>query len=382
MKKEFKYKEFNPYKNLLLIKLLLNKLKLHPIIIGLIVYAGYYFGTMFLSGFGKVLFTPEHFDNYFVPAVFKDFLATNTTPDCTLAFLKDKSHFAFSTFVVLPGSIISIYFLNKLAFFLRIFVENEIITSHINRVNGIFEKFQKRIGNIFIHIIIIIASILGFLTFFGFTRSADFIYWWGNINYGWAGIFLAFLIGFMIYHALYILYISYLFVRFIKEMMSINIKLRPFHPDACNGYLPLGNIIFILFGLSIVVAIAVFIVIYLGFLDLQKTVFIWVLILGCLTLTPILLLLPSYYVVSKLKSEKKKLLLIIERRMNQITEELEKQLIDEKNIANIMDELLKIKESFSIYNEISIWPFNIRLVQTIVLSYILQIALLLIELLG
>ena len=73
---------------------------------------------------------------------------------------------------------------------------------------------------------------------------------------------------------------------------------------------------------------------------------------------------------------------IIERRMNQITEELEKQLIDEKNIANIMDELLKIKESFSIYNEISIWPFNIRLVQTIVLSYILQIALLLIELLA
>jgi hypothetical protein len=38
------------------------------------------------------------------------------------------------------------------------------------------------------------------------------------------------------------------------------------------------------------------------------------------------------------------------------------------------------KDSFGIYNDITVWPYNIKLIQTIVLTYILQIALLLYEL--
>lgn len=296
-------------------------------------------------------------------------------------FFSDKSHFAFSAFVILPGSIIAFYLLKKIPLLLSEFVDNEIITSPEEEVNKLFYRFQKKSDSIFIHVLFVIISLVGFFIFIGFTRGENFIMWWGNVEYGWAGIYFALIIFVMLYHGLFILYISYLFVIFIRDLMKFHIKLRPFHPDNCNGYKPLGNIILILFGLSIVVAIAVFIVLFLGFLDLQKTVFIWFLIMGCLGLTPLLLLLPSYFVVSKLKAEKNKLLQIIERRMNQITGELEKQLIDDEGVGyhDKIDDLLKVKDSFSIYNDITVWPYNIKLIQTIVLTYILQIALLLYE---
>ena len=377
MKKEFTYKEFNPYSNLVFIRLLLDRFKLNPILIGLLVYVAYYFGTLLLGCFSKVLFPPTNLEGYSIP-FFQNYIKDFTNQQCTLALLADKSHFAFSTFVVLPGTIFAMFFLRKLPRYLIEFVDNDIITSPVNEINHLFEKFQKRIKLMYVHIFIIIISIIGFVIFLRFTSNPDFSYWWGSINYGWDGRYLALMIAIMLYHGLYILYIAFLFILFIRDLMTLQIKLRPFHPDTCNGYQPLGNIILILFALSVVVAIAVFIVLYLGFLELQNTMFMFGLIVGCLILTPLLILLPSYFVVSKIKSEKNKLLEIIEKRMNKITTELEKQLIDDEGIAfhDKIDELLKVNDSFGIYSKINIWPYNIRLIQTIVLTYILQIVLL------
>jgi hypothetical protein len=64
--------------------------------------------------------------------------------------------------------------------------------------------------------------------------------------------------------------------------------------------------------------------------------------------------------------------------MNKITEELEKQLKDENGaeLQSKIDELIKVRDSFNIYNGITIWPYNVKLIQTIVITYVLQLVLL------
>ncbi|HEV7879649.1 hypothetical protein [Bradyrhizobium sp.] len=163
-----------------------------------------------------------------------------------------------------------------------------------------------------IRLFAIVAGVSVFLFFFSKVQQPCGVSakcWWGQSGSGVAGTYYSLAIGGLVYLATEAL------AAILVGMSMINFILRDgyakpnlFAQDLANGMSPVGDLVLTSFFISLVGAVAIFIVLRLGYFGVEDLIVIWGLIIAATLYIPLATLIPMYSAV-RLISECKRALL-------------------------------------------------------------------------
>ncbi|HNV88931.1 MAG TPA: hypothetical protein PKL53_08225, partial [Methylotenera sp.] len=198
--------------------------------------------------------------------------------------------------------------------------------------------------------------------------------WWGNIEYGYSGIYFSIIVSLMVffgvYYTLHLLIVSFL----CGKIMETEVSLRPFHEDGCNGLESLGLFILYLWGFAISLAAAIFVTLKFGYMGVEKQMYIWILSLMAVFCIPIIAIYPLYksivsaytYRRNRLAKLEKRISTSIEKLDNNINKMTNKEFIEE---SDIYEKLMVLHKSI---HEMNLWPFDVKVLISAIFVYILQ----------
>ena len=180
-------------------------------------------------------------------------------------------------------------------------LRNRGVLAHDERGNhAIYNWYRDRANLSSSRVLSIILAIIGGSHFLQFALGRSFVFWWGNVEHGIAGIVFAFIIGLEIYFSTQGLLLTALASAMFAAILRRRIRPQLFHKDGCNGFAPLGNLIFLLWALAILCAGAMYVVLRIGYLGIEKMYFVWVLAFLTTITIPIIAILPSFAYVRAL----------------------------------------------------------------------------------
>src|SRR5262249_15598079 len=138
---------------------------------------------------------------------------------------------------------------------------------------------------------LVLALASGFI-FYHFYRYPQFAYWWGNAQSGYAGAVFIGTVSIMVYCGTQGILLTTVASAMFTRVFLEPLQLRPFHPDGANGLLPLGNMIMRFWVLALLLGTAIWITLFLGYLDLEKTFIAWALAVIAFASIPAIALAP------------------------------------------------------------------------------------------
>jgi hypothetical protein len=201
-----------------------------------------------------------------------------------------------------------------------------------------------------------VAGVSVFLFFLSLVHqpcSASAKCWWGQNGSGIAGTYYSLAIGGLMYLATEAL------AAILVGISMINLILRHgyakpnlFAQDLANGMSPVGDLVLTSFVISLVGAIAIFIVLRLGYFGVEDLIVIWALIIVATLYMPLATLFPMYSAV-RLISECKRLLL------QNINTMFHSQVSDATRYD--MEQIRQIQPALGFYkhvSELNIFPFE------------------------
>jgi len=295
-------------------------------------------------------------------------LVPNSTPD-QLYYIDDWTHLLFT------GCLIIEVFLGNL-----LFDKIESFTSDLRRagcrithtdeiaIRALHQGFRKMfrspgwlslsVPRVAIRLAAAVAGVSVFLFFSSLVRqpcSASMKCWWGQGGSGLAGMYYSFAIGSLMYLATEAL------VAILVGLAMINLILRDgyaqpnlFAQDLANGMSPVGDLVLTSFVISLVGAVAIFIVLRLGYFGVENLIVIWALIIAATLYIPLATLIPVYSAV-RLISECKTALL---RNINNL---FSSTMSDAAQPYRDLDRIRELQPALGFYrhvSELSVFPFE------------------------
>jgi hypothetical protein len=106
-------------------------------------------------------------------------------------------------------------------------------------------------------------------------QSSAYVWWWGHLSQGVGGVFLAVAVGAVVVGGTGAVYLLAVGLHAMSELLKYPVTLRPFHPDGCNGFAPFGDLLILLFFLSVTIAASICIALFGGYLDVASFVGTW-----------------------------------------------------------------------------------------------------------
>jgi hypothetical protein len=154
-----------------------------------------------------------------------------------------------------------------------------------------------------------------------------------------------------------------------------------YHGDGCNGLSPLGSLIFLSWIFAILLASAIYVVLFLGYLGIEKTE------IG-LALTVIALLTVLFTAVVPLRAAVKAVIAARDLELGRLEPLLNETFahafaadISNSNQLHVR-QLSRLQEIHKFLAEINVWPFNPRALKLIIVIYTIQLLAILRELIG
>lgn len=200
--------------------------------------------------------------------------------------------------------------------------------------------------------------------------------WWGSSNKGFAGIVLSVAtawVGYVLGWGILFSINAYLMLRRIIQHGAIH---RPFDPDRCGGFKPLGTLILLLYCCVFILVACFAVVYYFGYFGLEKSILFNVSAAGVAIFAPLFLFLPIRTVTRKVQEDRFRILRCIGDKQLEIFHRIVDRLDweTEKNEVEAEVKLIKeLKAAAELSETANIWPFNVRATRSLVLAYGAQV---------
>jgi len=382
-------KYFKVYKNDKLLNLAIDKYGFHPLLYGFLGFTFYYIIPLLLNIFQGTAFNDKvllKISDTPILCLFSPLFNLMPNKNILKPVFTDAPHLIAG---IVVGVILCLWgsYLLFNTYKLQIYLmRNKLYEIESDVSRKIILKLNKTFDNIYIRIVALFMGLVIFINFILVALSDNNLEWWGNIKYGYSGIYLGLVCGFITYYTFYaavacIFSIPTYFLLFKKLKLNI----YPYWPDGSNGLRPLGNFIIQIALASMSLSIVLFSVLKFGYVGIENSTFFWSIIIMYILILPLFLLLPLIPIVKNTRKAKFKELKIISSEINKYYYKLKKILSDnglDKNYSKSLSKISELEKHFELVNSISVWPFNIRLMQTWFISYLLQIVILILQYWG
>jgi len=287
-------------------------------------------------------------------------------PSNLLYYTDDLTHFLFTACLI-----IEVYLGNLL------FDRIESFTADLRRagchitargeveIRALHQRFRKlfrapdwlslSVSRVVIRLVAAVAGVTVFLYFFSLAHQpcdTSAKCWWGQAGSGIAGTYYSLAIAGLVYLATEAL------VATLVGLSMINLILRNgcatpnlFAQDLANGMSPVGDLVLTSFFISLIGAIAIFIVLRLGYFGVEDLIVVWGLIIAATLYIPLATLIPMYSAV-RLISECKNIQL---QNINAIF------LSDAAHYSRDMNRIRELQPALGFYkhiSELNVFPFD------------------------
>lgn len=328
------------------------------------------------------------FGYWIVPLIFSYYHSTlipekmlNISGQIPVSYLNDYTHLIFGLAISIAG-ILCAYTLTKIPESINNLCNEDVLNEKIQKIHEIYLRNRKIANSIFLKIVSLIAMILTGIVFFKFFNLKQYDYWWGNKYYGYENIYFVLVEMLMVYYGTQVIFLFILNSRFLLKILKSGITPKIFHPDNCNGLSSLGNIIILKWIMALFIILCVFIVIFYGYMGLEKTILTKILI-GIFSLTiPIIAILPLLRSLLEISKVKKQKLKIFGKILNENLSQIEKHAIENKinDMKSNINFFIEIQNVFDAVNKMNVFPFNPKALVSVIIIYSFQIAVTLYQL--
>lgn len=300
----------------------------------------------------------------------------SSTGHIVVSYFNDFTHFIFAVTISFAG-IVGIYTLYKIPQSINNLYEQQVLNADFDKIKFLYLKNRKIANGIVPKVISSILMILSGIIFFNFYYQSDYDYWWGNIQYGYENIYFVVVIMAMVYFGTKVVFLFILYSKFLLDILDLGITPRVFHYDDSNGLHALGNIIILKWLVAVFIIVAVFIVLFYGYMGLENT-FLTKLLIGIFSLSiPIIAILPLLKSLKELSVIKKQKLKLFGSILNQNLDQIEKQAASEEIDNNKIDisNFLEVQQIFLAVKGMNVFPFNPKALTSVIIIYGFQIGL-------
>ncbi len=367
---------FSPWATGILLKLFLFRLNTPGWGVGLMLLCGYWGlpliacmidGTLLSVGGTHVAIHPD-------PKTIEQALLAIFTKHADgdpIPYLDDRSHLLFSPVLALGAGFASV-FVRKLHATFNNLTNEQLPNSDFKKIHRVYGKYRKIANHWGGRIASLVIAVPVLIFFVSLHFDKRFEYWWGSSAHGSAGLLFAANEFLMVYYGTQGLLLLTCAVLMISSVFKDDINLQPYHPDGCNGLLPIGELILYIWLSSIVFAGAIFVATYYGYLGLESTPVVWLLATLGTVAIPVIAILP-------LKAVAKAVSRAQYRALAQLSPALNRRLL----VASIdaladpepadKDRATRMLEAYRTLREINIWPFSPRALSVLTAIYAVQV---------
>jgi hypothetical protein len=223
----------------------------------------------------------------------------------------------------------------------------------------------------------LLAASIVFLFFLHLTRAQAHLGWWGDQHYGYAGVVFALLEMLMVYWGSQTVIVLGIGSVMLSRLMRGPLALRPFHEDGCNGLSPLGTQIVLLWLFALVLALAIFVVVRLGYLGIEHTMVGWLLAASGTLTIPALAILPLLAALGAIQRARRIQLAGFDRILSGLLHEAQQAAGEGRvdDAAKAVEQMEAIRPARGVIDEANAWPFNPRALAGILTANVIQIVL-------
>jgi hypothetical protein len=356
---------------LLVIGKLQRRFRLPLVWWGLIIFAGYYLLPLFICAFEGVLITyPTGDVHAHIPLnVLTQSVGRRAASS---PYLKDLTHLYMSVVVSLGGSL-CIMALAELMKVYKAVSDPDLIKASVQSIQAERAHMERLVGSRAVLLpIALIAGSCGMALYLNGRSTSG---WWGNPQYGSAGVLLACGVALVIFYGTHALYILAVAQYSIGRLVSNGVHLRPFHPDGCNGFGRLGNLLLLLLLMCAFCITAAYITIWHGYLGIEDFPGFWLAALGIIVFLPLIVIDPLLHVTIEVRRAQLSRLSPVEQLLNSQLKGIEDNLSETgenkakyENLKTLQDLNMLAK---GIY-ETSVFPFNRKVASVLSIGYVLQ----------
>ncbi|WP_421900629.1 hypothetical protein [Maridesulfovibrio sp.] len=327
-------------------------------------------GTFISESMGNKIqkYLPVFFD---VSASFK--CPKGALGDGGLTYVKDTSHHLFTICISL-GAMFACLIVKNVNPALNKMVSDEIFSDQFSLFRSKVRWFNLLQKKSAFYMIPAFFSVLSLFFFVDLYKEFTTVNWWGNHHYGVAGLLFSFIIQWMVFFGVY--YVLHIAISslMLGRIMEIDISLRPFHEDGCNGLEPLGVIVVYFWGFAICLAGAVFVALRFGYLGIEDQVFTWLIALLGVLCIPMIAVYPLYKSIQAVYKYRRYKLARLDSKISSVLDDLDSGLTGASD-----DELVKQTEVFEklssvhkVMYSINMWPFDVKVLVGAILVYFAQ----------
>lgn len=360
--------------------LVFDFLALSPFLVGLLAFSVYWGVPLAFAIWNGTLITIptlKGYSNVFAGhAILQSSLAlfarTQVMSD-GMPYLLDRVHFIFAILVAI-ASVIGTIILRKMGSDLLELHSQGIPVNNFDFLHANFDGHRRAANHWIGRGVSLILAAGGFYVFYGLYQDQEVRYWWGSATHGCAGLLLAVVVSIMIYFGTQGMFLITVGALMIARMFRKGLQLRPYHPDGCNGLSVLGNLILLLWIISIVLVGAIYVVFGLGYFGLQRTQLAWILaVIGIFTI-PCVAIIPLWAAMQAAIKAKHVELCRLEPAVDQLyrttVESLQSKPVDE--ILSLAERLSQLETLHQFVDDLNIWPFNRHALAFVMSVYVIE----------
>jgi hypothetical protein len=291
-------------------------------------------------------------------------------------YLLDYAHLLFAALLA-TGAAAAVSIIRSVSTILPALHKSGPLETEAHNTEALYRQFQSIANHWIPRVVSLFLAVSTLYTFMILWKIKAFEYWWGSSAYGFAGVVLAFLEFVVVFYVTQTLYFMAVASIMFRHVLLRGLRLRPFHPGGCNGLAPLGKLIFQLWLFSLTIAAAVFVVLGIGYLGLERWTLSWMLSVVATVSLPFLAIVPLHASLRAIHKTRNAAVGRLEPVLNEIfhsvgTVENATTLAEKSDAISRLNELKNVHDLITGAN---LWPFNPRALALVVIVYFAQLAI-------
>jgi hypothetical protein len=348
---------------------------------GVIIFAGYYMLPLLLCAVEGVLIgapTNTSQANLWL----NELTYTVGRRAISTPYLKDLTHLLMAIVVSVGGNLCIVALSESIRIYDTV-SDREILKADANSIDAERKRLERLVQSRGVLApILLIAGSCGLALYYNGRSAAG---WWGNPQFGPAGMVMACGVALVIFYGLHALYMLAVTQYSVGRLVSHGIHLRPFHPDGCNGFSRLGNLLLLLLLLCASCVTAAWITIHHGYLKIEEFPGIWLAALGIVVFIPVIVIHPLVHVSIQIRRAQLLRLSPVEGMLNDYLKRTEDQLSSPDMCNARLEDLKNLRDLHQTGKDIyetNVFPFNRKVASALSIGYVAQAVALATEIVG
>ena len=315
--------------------------------------------------------------------LFNSFVAKQPHGMERVAYLQDRTHFLFAS-IIACGVCVSVLLVRQFECAARYLVSANVMVRDEASAKAIYDHYRTLAYSRPTKLLAIAISLLTLFAFFAYSNSKSVSYWWGYAGFGNAGLVFSMMIGTTVFWGTRGLFILGYGSLMIGRLLEAPLAFRPFHPDGCNGLMPIGRLILLLWADSAIVALAVFITMQSGYLGIEQTPIAWSITILAIVFLPVLVAFPLFKAHHALLAARMEAMASFEPVLTKLQRDFQDRLrLADYDKAEAEYPLLEGAEKrYAELASANVWPFHRNVTAIVLAGSILQFVVLAREALG